>query len=81
MSENISNDILVFKVLPFLTSFDSSTKLIDVYNEIKDFNNYACTVYCETGKMPSFEFKPYGLLDSYKTPKMLFTLKDLGLVD
>ena len=77
----ISNDTLVFTLLPFITSYDSNTKLIDIYNDIKDFNNYACKRFCDTGIMPDFEFKSYSKIDSYKTPKMLFALKDLGLVD
>ena len=77
----ISNNDLMFKILPLLTSYDSSTRLIDLYNDIKDFNNYACSKYCDSGIMPDFTFDSYKCLDSYKQPKMLFTLKDLGLVD
>lgn len=77
----ISNNDLMFKVLPLICSYDSSTRLIDIYNDIKDFNNYACSKYCDSGIMPDFEFKSYECIDSYKQPKMLFALKDLGLVD
>lgn len=77
----ISNNDLMFKVLPLLTSYDSSTRLIDLYNDFKDFNNYACAKYCDSGIMPDFNYDSYKCLDSYKQPKLLFTLKNLGLVD
>lgn len=77
----ISNDVLQFVILPFITSYDSNTRLIDVYKDINKFNSYACDVFCSGRPMPDFQYDKYGKLDSYKQEKLLFSLKDLGLIN
>lgn len=77
----ITYNQLQFLVVPLICSFDSSTRLIDLYEEFKTFNKVACAKFIDSGVMPDYEFAGYSNLDSYKTPKMLFPLKELGLID
>lgn len=77
----ISNDTLVFSILPFLTSFDANTRLKEVVDKIEAFNSQACKEYCSGKPMPKFNFTPYGCRQSYSIQRTLFNLKDLGLIE